>query len=69
MLKKAGININGLFLNADSGFDSKEFRKICRQKGVEANIDANSKNSKNELQTDNHQYFDEELYKKCGVID
>lgn len=69
MLKNAGINIKGLFLNADSGFDSKEFRQICRQKGVEANIDTNSRNSKNELQTDNYQYFDEELYKRRGVIE
>lgn len=69
MLKNAGINIKGLFLNADSGFDSKEFRKICRQKAVEANIDTNSRNSKNELQNDNYQYFDEDLYKRRIVIE
>ena len=46
MLVKAGISINGLFLNANSGFDSKELRQICKDKKVEVNIDVNSRNSK-----------------------
>ncbi|WP_229238897.1 transposase family protein [Emticicia sp. C21] len=69
MLKNAGINIKGLFLNTDSGFDSKEFRQICRHKGIEANIDTNSRNSKNELYDDSYQYFDEKLYKRRSVIE
>lgn len=69
MLSSAGINVKGLFLNADSGFDCKELRQICQEKGIEANIDTNSRNSKKELQTTHYQYFDEELYKRRTVIE
>ena len=69
MLTKAGINIKGLFLNADSGFDSKELRQICKDKEIEANIDVNSRNNKTENQSTEYQYFDEELYKRRTVIE
>ena len=64
ILTNAGINIKGLFLNADSGFDSKELREICKDKEIQANIDSNVRNTKNEPQTSEYQYFDEELYKR-----
>lgn len=69
MLVKAGISIDGLLLNADSGFDSKELRQICKDKKVEANIVVNSRNSKTENQSIEYQYFDEELYKRRTVIE
>lgn len=69
MLINAGINIKGLFMNADSGFDSKELRQICKEKEIHANIDINSRNSKIEPQTTEYQYFDEELYKKRTLIE
>ena len=69
MLIKAGINLKGLFLNADSGFDSKELRQICKDKEIEANIDVNSRNNKTENQSTEYQYFDEELYKRRTVIE
>jgi hypothetical protein len=31
MLKEAGITLDGLFLNADSGFDSKELKKFVQR--------------------------------------
>jgi hypothetical protein len=37
-LTAVGIDVKGLFLNADAGFDSKEFRAICEQKEITANI-------------------------------
>ena len=46
MLIKAGIDIKGLFLNADSGFDSQELRQICKDKEMHPNIDINSRNNK-----------------------
>ena len=46
MFTKASINIKGLFMNTDSGFDSLEFRQICKDKEIEANIDINTCNSK-----------------------
>lgn len=69
ILTKAGINIKGLFLNADSGFDSQELRQLCKDKKIEANIDINSRNNKTENQSTEYQYFDEELYKRRTVIE
>jgi transposase len=69
MLVKAGINVKGLFLNADSGFDSKEFRQICKDKEIEANIDVNIRNKKTENQSTDYEYFDEVLYKRRVVIE
>lgn len=31
-LEQANIQVEGLFLNADAGFDSKEFRLCCEKK-------------------------------------
>ena len=60
-LKQSQLEINGLFLNADAGFDSTGFRLICFQKGIIANIDFNKRNSKN---TDNQPLLDHQLYKE-----
>ena len=48
-------------MNADSGFDSKELREICESRNIHANIDFNTKNSKN---TDNQPLLDDLLYKE-----
>ena len=37
-LTKSDISTDGLFLNADAGFDAKEFRHMCRRMGVFANV-------------------------------
>ena len=37
-LTKSDISIDGLFLNADAGFDAKEFRHMCLRMGVFANV-------------------------------
>ena len=60
-IKEAQIQTNGLFLNADAGFDSEEFRKTCSTNEIIANIDFNKRNSKN---TDNQPLLDDELYKE-----
>ena len=67
MLIKAGINIKGLFLNADAGFDSRQLRKLCKEKEIEANIAFNSRNGI--CQSEQYVYFDEELYKCRNVIE
>lgn len=41
MLKQAGIDTEGLFLNADPGFDSQEFKDFCGEKEIIANIKPN----------------------------
>ena len=60
-IELAQIETNGLFLNADAGFDSEGFREICFSKDIIANIDFNKRNSKN---TDNQPILDDELYKE-----
>jgi len=60
-LEKSKIETNGLFMNADAGFDSEGFRKICFSKGIIANIDFNKRNSKN---TDNQPLLIDQLYKE-----
>lgn len=57
----AQIETNGLFLNADAGFDSEGFREICFSNDIIANIDFNKRNSKD---TDNQPLLDDELYKE-----
>ncbi len=43
-LNKAGIPTEGLFCNADAGFDSKEFKRICYGKDIFLNVDKNKRN-------------------------
>lgn len=67
LLKIAGIDLGGVFLNADPGFDAQIFRNVCEQQQIQANIKANPGNSKEE--TLDYSYFDEELYKRRIVIE
>lgn len=61
-IEQNGISIKGLFLNADAGFDTEEFRQLCEQKEIHHNIDFNKRSgSKNK----NKGYIiDNELYKE-----
>jgi len=43
-LKGAKVSTDGLFVNADSGFDSKDFRSICAKWGVIPNVAFNYRN-------------------------
>lgn len=67
LLSEADIELNGVFLNADAGFDAEVVYEICEQKGMEANIDENKRNTKQEQEA--YRYFDEELYKRRFVIE
>lgn len=67
LLKQAGIDSRGVFLNADPGFDSEELRSVCTQKEIEANIKPNPRNK--EKDEDEDRYFDEQLYKRRTVIE
>jgi transposase len=66
LLKDAGIETKGLFLNADAGFDSYEFRQQGTQRKIEANIASNPRNRQS---TQEYCYFDEELFKRRNVIE
>jgi transposase len=72
ILKSAGINLKGLFLNADSGFDSKEFKEACQKEEIILNVKPNPRNSTNkeqELYKSGTHIFDEELYNDRSVIE
>ena len=64
-LEQADIPVDGLFLNADAGFDSKDFRKSCGKKEINANICFNKRNGN----ADRDEYFDKELYDKRYSIE
>jgi transposase len=78
MLISSGIDVKGLFMNADAGFDSKELRDICYEKDIIPNIPENPRNEQNTSQTDADiwtekpeeiPYFDEELYKNRSICE
>ena len=60
-LRASQINVRDLFMNADAGFDSATFRKVCEANSIHANIDFNKRNSKT---TDNQALFDKKLFKE-----
>ena len=55
----------GLFVNADSGFDSKHFRSICKKWGVIPNVAFNYRNGENKDEF----LLDDLLYKQRYVIE
>lgn len=63
-IEASNISVDGLFLNADSGFDSKELREYCISKDIIGNIAINPRNGNNE-----NYLFDDLLYKCRFVIE
>ena len=64
-LEQANISVEGLFLNADAGFDSKEFRLCCERKEINANVCFNKRNGN----TDRDECFDQLLYNERYIIE
>ena len=64
-LEQAEIPIEGLFLNADAGFDSKNFRKSCNKKDIHPNVCFNRRNGN----TDRNEYFDQDLYDERYAVE
>ena len=72
ILKDAGIDLDGLFLNADSGFDSASFRQVCEQENIIPNVKINPRNQspKNDEPYESGTHiFDEKLYEDRYVIE
>jgi len=67
LLKEAGIDLRGVFMNADAGFDAESLREVCAEKEIEVNTPGNKRKEK-ELKED-YVYFDDELYKQRYVIE
>lgn len=66
LLTEAGLEVDGLFMNADAGFDSEGFRKFCSSLRIEANIAFNPRNG---TASEDYVYFDTELYKKRNGVE
>lgn len=64
-LKNANIATDGLFVNADAGFDSREFRSKCFEYGVIPNTAVNPRNGN----SDEFIVFDETLYEQRYTIE
>ncbi len=58
------IEHKGLFLNAKSGFNSRNLRKFLEKKEIITNIKQNPRKGQ-----DKDIYFDEKLYKNCFKIE
>lgn len=65
-LDQVGIATDGLFLNADAGFDHKKLRQLCDQRKINPNFCLNPRNG---AVTDREEYFDPLLYKHRIVIE
>jgi len=63
-IRLSNISTDGLFLNADAGFDTKEFRVSCFKNDIIDNIDKNKRNGE-----ENGSIFDNLLYKQRFVIE
>ena len=64
-LEEAKISTDGLFINADSGFDSKDFRSVCNKWGIIPNVAFNYRNGK----TKEKYILDDLLYKQRYAIE
>ena len=64
-LNDANIFVEGLFINADADFDTKDFRNSCESKDINANICFNKRNG----DLDRDEYFDQELYNERYAIE
>jgi hypothetical protein len=67
-IESIGFSCEGLFLNADAGFDTKEFRTLCFQKDITDNIDKNKRRGIKEENEDAYP-FDNELYSCRFVVE
>lgn len=67
LLESVQIDLKGLFLNADSGFDAQNLRLACEQREIQANIAANPRSRVGTPAE--WTYFDEELYKRRVVVE
>jgi len=63
-IQSSNILTEGLFLNADAGFDTNEFRTSCFKNDIIGNIDKNKRNG-----DESESIFDELLYKQRFVIE
>ncbi len=67
LLEDAGVDLRGVFMNADGAFDVQVLREVCAEKEIEANIDLNPRNTPQLREA--YVYFDDVLYKERYVVE
>ncbi|WP_167852178.1 transposase [Hymenobacter elongatus] len=67
LVEVAHITLEGLFLNAYSGFAAYSLRDDCFRRGIEANIAYKPRSGQSEEAA--NQYCDEKLYRHCTAIE
>jgi transposase len=67
LLQEAGLQVDGLFLNADKAFDGRALRQACARQGIEVNIPRNRRAT--DWQTDEDTLLIPELYARRQVIE
>ena len=65
-LARSGIRVDGLFINADAGFDNETFRHACGRLGIELNVPRNYRGAS---QIDDDTYFDELMYEQRYAVE
>lgn len=65
--KEAKLSWEGIFMNADAGFDCGVLRRWANSQGIQANFDFNKRNAKQE--NVQYCYFDKLLYQNRFVIE
>ena len=63
-LDRCGISLDGIFNNADAGFDARSFRQALDKYGIIANVCPNTRNG----EPSEEYLFDEVMYKERFVI-
>ena len=66
LVQEGQIALEGLFINADSGFDARALREACFRRDIEANIAHNPRSAPSEAAD---HYFDAELYRQRTAIE
>lgn len=66
-LESAGLELDGLFLNADKAFDVTALRQACARRAIEVNIPRNRRAA--DWQTDDDTPLIPELYQRRQVIE
>jgi len=67
-MEQIGFSCDGLFLNADAGFDSTDFRNLCFTKDIIDNIDKNKRRGIKEENVNTYP-FDKQLYDCRFVVE
>ena len=67
-LKQFKFTITGAFFNADSGFDTKAFRKVCFNNGVIPNVKENPRKRKG-VKKGRKRLFNEKIYLNRFVVE